>query len=161
MTGALIILLVTVAVGLMLWVGDRRFRHHHSHSSHSSSHTDKAPQQESADNAADPTADNEAAPKSDVEQPADGICCGRHLICDKSLTPEPGESVVYYDDEELDRYAGRDADSYTDAEIEEFREIMTTMQPAELPGWARSLQLRGIQFPLGLRDELFMLIEEA
>lgn len=154
MIGAIIILLVTVAVGLMLWVGDRNFRHHHSPS----------PQKESSGESGEresERADAAISPAHSEEEGHDGICCGRHLICEKSLSPDPGEKIIYYDDEELDRFAGKSGDSYTDEETEEFREVMQTMRPAELSGWIRSLQLRGVAFPQNLRDELFLLLEEC
>ena len=69
-------------------------------------------------------------------------------------------SVEYYDDEELDRFRGRSSDNYTDAEVEEFREVMFTCQDDEVAGWCRSLQLRGIELPDELKDELFLIIGE-
>ena len=68
--------------------------------------------------------------------------------------------IVYYDDEELDRFKGRSSDSYTEEEIEEFSEIMYPCREEEVPAWNRSLELRGIQFPDQLKDELYMLINE-
>lgn len=136
MIGALIILLVTVFVGLLLYVYDLKYRRKHP---------------------ADAAGESGDAPK----EPADGhgeICCGQHLICEKQLSPVIGEKIVYYDDEELDRFAGRGADEYSDEETEEIREVMLTLLPEDIPGWVRSIQLRGIAFPSALRDELFMLI---
>lgn len=135
MTGALIILLVTVAVGLVLYVYDLKYRRSH------------------------PAGDEEALKEPLREESHGEICCGRHLVCDKPLSPKPGEEIVYYDDEELDRFAGRGADDYTADEAEEVREVMMTLLPQDVPGWVRSLQLRGINFPSELRDELFMLLE--
>lgn len=82
--------------------------------------------------------------------------CG--LPCDDELLAEAPE---YYDDEELDRYQGRPADLYGDAEVAEFEEVLTTMRPDEVHGWLRSLSQRGIELPASLRDTAFMLIEEA
>ncbi|MGN1263718.1 MAG: hypothetical protein ACI4TW_06740 [Prevotella sp.] len=64
----------------------------------------------------------------------------------------------YYDDEELDMYAGRRPDSYTDEEAEQFREVMLTMQPHEVAGWNRSLTLRGIAPPDQIKDEMLLLM---
>ena len=89
------------------------------------------------------------------------ICCGRHLICEKSLVPEPGEKIVYYDDEELDRFAGKPMDSYTREEIDEIRDVLLTLLPDDVPGWARSIQLRGIHLPPEIRDELFIMLEDC
>ena len=66
--------------------------------------------------------------------------------------------VEYYDDEDLDRYAGTPPGSYTPAQVEEFREVFYTMQEADVPGWVRSLQLRGIALPDELRDEVLLVV---
>lgn len=135
MEGALIILFVTVFVGVLLFVYDRKFHKEHP-----------------ADSGPD---DTPSTRDSHGE-----ICCGRHIVCEKSLSPLPGEKPVYYDDEELDLYAGRKAEAYTDGETEEFRKVLYTMLPSDIPGWIRSLQLREIELPSTLRDEVIMLLED-
>lgn len=70
------------------------------------------------------------------------------------------KEIEYYDDEELDRYKGRESDQYTDDEIAEFAEVLYTMRPDEVAGWNRSLILRGINLPNALKDEVIMLIEK-
>lgn len=67
--------------------------------------------------------------------------------------------IEYFDDEELDRYRGREADSYTDNEADEFAEVLHTMRQTEVADWCRSLNLRGVNLPDQLKDEAFMLIE--
>ena len=90
-----------------------------------------------------------------------GECCGQHEVCEKdSLLAAVSKQIEYYDDEELDRYRGKAADSYSEAETEEFRDIMYSMRPEEVAGWARSLQLREIAVPDGLKDELFLIVGE-
>lgn len=69
------------------------------------------------------------------------------------------KDIEYYDDEELDRFKGRQSDSYTDNEVEMFSDVLYTMRQNEVAGWCRSLNLRGIQLPDQLKDETFMLIE--
>ena len=135
MIGAIIILLVTVFVGLLLYIYDLRYRRKHPESI--------APKEETS------------ASESDHGE----ICCGRHLVCEKPLSPKLGEKIIYYDDEELDRFSGRDANDYSPDEIEEVREVMTTLLPDDIPGWVRSIQLRGINIPTPLRDELFILLD--
>ena len=66
----------------------------------------------------------------------------------------------YYDDEELDRFRGHSSDGYSEEEIEEFREVMYTCKEDEVAGWSRSLQLRGIELPDELKDELFLIVGE-
>ena len=91
----------------------------------------------------------------------DEECCGQHEVCEKdSLLAAVSKGIEYYDDEELDRFRGRSSDNYTDAEVEEFREVMFTCQDDEVAGWCRSLQLRGIELPDELKDELFLIIGE-
>lgn len=92
---------------------------------------------------------------------ADVECCGQHEVCEKdSLLAAVSKGIEYYNDEELDRYRGRYSDEYTDEEVEEFREVMLTCKDDEVAGWCRSLQLRGIELPDDLKDELFLIIGE-
>lgn len=122
MTGALIILAVTVVAGLVLFLA----------------HKKEEPGQE--------------APSPDVPGPEE--CCGRHIVCDKvSAAAGP----VYFDDEELDRFAGREPVSYTPGEIEEFRSVLYTLLPDDVYPWGASLSMRDIALPDVLRDEWIML----
>ncbi len=86
------------------------------------------------------------------------VCCGQHAVCEKELLMKAATAPIdYFDDEELDRFQGRPADSYTEAEEEEFREVLYTTLTHEVGDWLRSLQLRGIELPESLRDEALML----
>lgn len=91
----------------------------------------------------------------------DSECCGQHETCEKdSLLAAVSKQIEYYDDEDLDRFRGYPSDGYTEEEIEEFRNVMFTMQEVEVAGWCRRLQLRGIEFPDELKDELFLIVGE-
>ena len=91
----------------------------------------------------------------------DQECCGQHEVCEKeSLLAAVSRQIEYYDDEELDRFRGRASDDYTEEEVDEFRDILYTTREDEVAGWSRSLQLRGIQLPDELKDELFMIVGE-
>lgn len=91
----------------------------------------------------------------------DNECCGQHQICEKeSLLAAVSKEIEYYDDEELDRFKGHEASTYTDEEVDEFREILYSMKEEEVAGWSRSLQLRGIELPDELKDELFLIVGE-
>lgn len=100
-----------------------------------------------------------------AEAPADAAgeeCCGMHITCEKdSLITGLDDRIEYYDDEELDRYAGRDAGSYTAEETEQFRDVLLTLLPEDIAGWARSISMRGIALPPDVRDELLMIVAEA
>lgn len=91
----------------------------------------------------------------------DSECCGQHQICEKeNLLAAVSKQIEYYDDEELDRFKGRPSDGYSEEEIEEFRDILYSMQEVDVAGWSRSLQLRGIELPDELKDELFLIVGE-
>lgn len=91
----------------------------------------------------------------------DSECCGQHQICEKeNLLAAVSKQIEYYDDEELDRFKGHPSDEYTEEEIEEFRNILYTMQEVEVAGWCRSLQLRNIALPDELKDEIFLIVGE-
>ena len=79
---------------------------------------------------------------------------------DESLLAAVSKQIEYYDDEELDRFKGRAPNAYTDKEIEEFRDILYTMQETDVAGWVRSLQLRGINLPDEVKDEVFLIVGE-
>lgn len=82
-------------------------------------------------------------------------CNGENAKCEQECLMEAAtKEIEYYDDEELDRFKGRDAADYTDEEVEEFSEVLYTMQPEEVAGWNRSLILRGINLPNQIKDEV-------
>lgn len=145
---ALIILAALVAVGLPLWLLHRR---------------------DTADDVQSPPPPppgplpktEESAPAPDIEIDSDA-CCGMHITCEKdSLLASVSREVEYFDDEELDRFAGRGAEDYSPEEIEEFRDVLLTLLPTDIAPWARSIQLRGITLPSEVREELLMIVAEA
>lgn len=87
-------------------------------------------------------------------------CCGAHEVCEAETLLALSDKVIYYDDEELDRYRGREEEQYTELEAEEFRTVLLELQPHEVAGWLRSLQLRGVELPDGVRDEALMLVSD-
>lgn len=147
MTGALIIFVGMVVIGIVLYLLDGR------------SGKDVADDVSDKDKSADVSTVSPG--KAPEEIPEEGeVCCGLHLVCEKtSLSPMSGE-VVYYDDEELDRFRGRSADGYTPEETEEFRDVLLTLLPQDVAGWSRSIQVRGITLPSEIREELLMIVAE-
>ena len=81
-------------------------------------------------------------------------CCGAHADCEKQLKKTAPE-IEYFDDEELDQFQGLPPDSYTDAQIDLFREVLYTLRPEELSDWLISLEKRRIAFPDPLKPEYF------
>ena len=132
MTGALIILLATVLTGLVLYIW-------HRYELKKSGGVE--------------------IPVVEPERP-DG-CCGKHEICEKeSLLVAVSEKIEYYEDEELDAYKGISAEDYTDEQIEQFRDVLYTLRPDDVAGWARSIQLRNINLPTIIQEELLLMISE-
>lgn len=87
-------------------------------------------------------------------------CNGDDPKCEQLCMMEAAtREIEYFDDEELDRYKGRQGNQYTDDEAEEFRNVMLTMHQSEVSAWSRSLTLRGIEVPYQVKDELLMLME--
>ena len=87
-------------------------------------------------------------------------CNGDDPKCEQLCMMEAAtREIEYFDDEELDRFKGRQGNQYTDDEAEEFRNVMLTMQQNEVSAWSRSLTLRGIEVPYQVKDELLMLME--
>lgn len=132
MIAPIILLSLLVAVGLPLWLYDRKHRH-----------SDEC---------------DIVVPPSDT---CSDDCCTTHEVCpSQELLTGLGEPPVYYDDEDLDRFAGRTPGDYTDDEIEEFRDILYTLIPADRMGWCKSLKKRGITMPAPIHDEFIMLVNE-
>ena len=93
-------------------------------------------------------------------EPSCATCSGDDARCEQDCMLEAAvKEIEYYDDENLDKYAGRPSDSYSDEEIEEFSEVMYTLQPGDVAGWNRSLILRNGNIPNCLKDELIALLE--
>ena len=98
---------------------------------------------------------------NDVAPAEDSDCCGQHEVCERdSLLAAVSKKIEYYDDEELDIYRGTASDEYDEKAIEEFSEVLYTLQEIEVAGWLRSLQLRNINLPDSLKDEAFLIVEE-
>ena len=85
----------------------------------------------------------------------EGGCCGKHLVCEKNTDPE----TLYFDDEELDAYKGKQPEEYTEKEIEEFRNVLYTMKSDEVDLWVQCLQQRGIEVPAEIKEEVLLILQ--
>ncbi len=98
--------------------------------------------------------------KGITEGPSCDTCDGTDTRCEQVCMMEASvKPIEYFEDEELDSFAGRRSDGYTDEEAEQFEEVLTTLRPEEVAAWNRSLILRGISVPDQIKDELLMLLE--
>ena len=87
-------------------------------------------------------------------------CNGSDPRCEQECMMEAAtKPIEYFDDEELDKFAERRSDSYTDDEAEMFREVLYTMKPEEVKDWCRSLTLRRISLPDQVKDEVMVIID--
>lgn len=162
MIAALIILAVLVAVGALVYLLDRD-KNRKPAAAKSTAIENSKP----AD--ADKSSGVGSSDMSDLSNSSDSsddgessICCGMHITCEKdSLSTAASTEIIYYDDEELDIYATRSGNDYTDAETEQFRDILLSLLPSDIAGWARSLQLRHIPLPPAVTDELILIVSEA
>lgn len=98
-----------------------------------------------------------------VVAPGDCASCGgSNALCEQECTMQAAvKPVVYYDDEELDAYRGRPSDSFTDEETQQFADVLETLRSDEVRPWGRSLILRGINMPDGIKDEFVMMSESG
>jgi hypothetical protein len=102
-----------------------------------------------------------AAENAEPTLPVDPECCGQHEICERdSLSIAAGQKIEYYEDEELDSYAGIASDAHSDTAIREFEDVLYTLRKEEVADWLHSLQLRRINLPDLLKDEAFFLLNE-
>ncbi len=87
-------------------------------------------------------------------------CCGAHEVCEAETLLALSDKIIYYEDEELDTYRGTPADAYTEEQIDEFRDVLLTLQTYEVAGWMRSLALRQIVPPTEIREEALMIVDD-
>lgn len=126
-----------------MWLIDRLFYH-----------TDKAEN-------LDETEENDTSGTTPAQGCADEAC-GIRSICpsEQILVSQCKREVIYYDDEELDGFAGRDADGYTAEEEEQWRDVLYTLQPGDLLGWGQSIKHRGLVMPASIQAEFLQLAAE-
>ena len=133
MIPSLIFIGLLVAVGLVLWLVDGRNR-----------------SQDGTEQPATPQQDCSAA------------CCSTNEICpSEQVAAAQCGPVVYYDDEELDLYRGRGSDDYTDGEVEQWRDVLMTLQPHEVLPWGQSVKRRGLVMPTAIHEEFMLLASDT
>lgn len=136
MQGALVILAVLAAVGLLLFYSDRKTRGERR----------------------ERRVKSQERRGESQERSEEKVCCGLHAVCEKKYAVPVAEEPVYYDDEELDVLCDRDPSTYSEKEIEMLRDVVLTLRAEDAWGWSRSLEQRRIALPAEIRDELLMLI---
>ena len=140
MKAAIVLLAILVVGGAIVWLIDRLFYRHQ------------------------PTTETEET-DSPLETPSTGCAdegCGLRSLCpsEQILAGECRHDIIYYDDQELDLFAGRGEDNYTPEEEEQWRDVLYTLQPADLLGWGQSVKHRGLVMPAAIREEFLQLARE-
>ena len=143
MKPAIVLLTILVVGGAIVWLIDRLFYH-----------KDK-------DENLDETGENDASGTTPAQGCTDEAC-GIRSICpsEQILVSQCKREVIYYDDEELDSFAGREADGYTAEEEEQWRDVLYTLQPGDLLGWGQSIKHRGLVMPASIQAEFLQLAAE-
>lgn len=88
------------------------------------------------------------------------LCCGGGENCHRFKDQAKVNPIQYFEDEELDRFRGKPADGYTADEVEEWREVMTTLRPAEVRSWVTSIHRRELHIPSELAPAIQRLMSE-
>ena len=96
--------------------------------------------------------------KESTAIPAD--CCGEHLVCERETLLNPNDTIVYYDDEDLDQLADKNPDTYTEQQKQALSEVFYSLKAEDVAGWCRSLQLRHIELPQDIREEALLILRE-
>ena len=142
MKPAILLLTILVVGGAIVWLIDRLFYQHKG--------------EETVDDT------KQDAPDDPPAQGCVDESCGLRTICPSEQILEGAcrSEITYYDDEELDAFAGRGADGYSDEEQEQWRDVLYTLQPADLLWWGQSIQHRGLVMPAAIRQEFLQLAAE-
>ena len=93
------------------------------------------------------------------ELPTD--CCGAHEICEFDEYKMNQETIIYFDDEELDALRNVREDQLTSNQIDELREVLYTLKTNEINKWLISLSRRHIHLPSILQQEASHLMAEG
>lgn len=113
----------------------------------------------------DATAHTDKVPQALHTLCATGGCGSCGNTCDlPSISRKNNKRVSeldYFDDEHLDAYKGMAEDAYTTPQINDFENVMTTMQLHETSAWLRALHKRGIALPLALKSKALKRIQNA
>ena len=98
--------------------------------------------------------------KTTENNPIADDCCGAHAVCERDSLLANNGQVDYYDDEELDKLSGIPAQEMSDEDIATIEHVFFTLQEKDVAGWVRSLQLRNIELPESIRDEVLLVVSE-
>ncbi|VBB46917.1 conserved hypothetical protein [uncultured Paludibacter sp.] len=90
----------------------------------------------------------------------DPECCGAHEVCDKDTLLSASAKPEYFDDEELDVFAGISSEKYSEEQVNAISEVFYSLPEDNVAAWLRSLQLRNIQLPNLIKEQALMVVGE-
>lgn len=108
---------------------------------------------------------NHLAPQkgnTEIEESTNDIpidCCGAHDVCEVEAMIQNPYEILYFEDEELDRFRQTDASTYTEDDIEEFRDVLYTLKgDDEIRLWLISIERRGVILPPIIKQEALQML---
>ncbi len=94
---------------------------------------------------------------NEIDIPID--CCGAHDVCEVEAMIQNPNEILYFEDEELDRFRGTVPSSYSEENIEEFRDVLYTLKDDdEIRMWLISIERRGVALPDILKQEAIQML---
>lgn len=87
-------------------------------------------------------------------------CCGSHAVCERDTLLSKTNDIIYFDDEELDVLRNIPAEDFTPGQIAMIEDVFFSLREQDVAGWIRSIQLRGIELPIDIRDQALLIIAE-
>lgn len=103
--------------------------------------------------------------KNKTEEPEvyiepEGECCGAHAVCENDTLLSADNTIVYFDDEELDVLTDISPENYSNEQLKLLSDVFFTLKESDVAGWLRSLQMRRIHLPVELREQALMVVSE-
>lgn len=87
-------------------------------------------------------------------------CCGSHAVCERDTLLSKTNDIIYFDDEELDVLRNIPAEQFSSQQIAMIEEVFFSLREQDVAGWIRSIQLRGIELPVDIRDQALLIVAE-
>lgn len=106
-------------------------------------------------------ANKKTRPKEETTSAPVSDCCGAHEVCDFDQIKADESIIEYFEDEELDAFKNIGANDFTNAQIDQFREVLYTLKTKEIRYWLLSIERRQINLPAILVSEARTLMAEG
>lgn len=99
------------------------------------------------------------SPSDDTIQEIPIDCCGAHDVCEVEAMIQNPNEILYFEDEELDRFRGFNEHQYNETDLEEFRDVLYTLKDDdEIKMWLISIERRGVKLPSIIKLEALQML---